>query len=155
MNTNTSATLPSDGGPVLPPELAAQFAVDDNGVVRLRASRPDSGGDVTFPPRLYAGDGLEPATEVLIPGDGRVNCMTRVRVRPPYGLPPGYVIGFVDLDAAPLRLFGLFAPEDAESLSPGSPVRLSLMVLGTDNDAKPCLRPVFVPTPDHETESRR
>jgi hypothetical protein len=140
--------------PELPPELAAQFALAADGTVLLRASRPAQGDAVIFPPRLYAGDRLDPTTEVLIPGDGRVNCLTRVRVRPPYGLPPGYVIGFVDLEAAPLRLFGLFAPEDADSLVPGSPVRLRLMPLGTDNDATPCLRPVFVPAAKPLTETR-
>lgn len=50
-----------------------------------------------------------------------------------------------DLDAAPLRLFGLF--ESGAELSPGKRVTLSLQALGVDNDGTPCLRPVFVPVP--------
>lgn len=129
--------------PALPPELAAQYHVDADGRVLLRAVRSTSGGDVMFPPRKFSGPDLAPTEEMLLPGDGRVNCLTRVRVRAPYGLPPGYVIGFVDLDAAPLRLFGLF--DDGAALAPGSRVRLSLRPVGVDNDGNPCLRPVFIP----------
>lgn len=136
-----SAAIPS--APVLPPELVAQYHVDDAGEVLLRAVRAADGGEVLFPPRKFSGPDLAPTEELLLPGDGRVNCLTRVRVRPPYGLPPGYVIGFVDLDAAPLRLFGLF--ESGMELSPGKRVTLSLQALGVDNDGNPCLRPVFVP----------
>ena len=138
-----SAAIPSQ--PVLPPELVAQSQVDDAGKVLLRAVRAAGGGEVLFPPRKFSGPNLAPTEELLLPGDGRVNCLTRVRVRPPYGLPPGYVIGFVDLDAAPLRLFGLF--ESGAELSPGKRVTLSLQALGVDNDGTPCLRPVFVPVP--------
>ena len=136
-----SAAIPS--APVLPPELVAQYHVDDAGKVLLRAVRAANGGEVLFPPSKFSGPDLAPTEEFLLLGDGRVNCLTRVRVRPPYGLPPGYVIGFVDLDAAPLRLFGLF--ESGAGLCPGKRVTLSLHALGVDNDGNPCLRPVFVP----------
>ncbi len=132
--------------PVLPPELAAQYHVNASGEVLLRAVRAARGGDILFPPRQFSGPDLAPTEETLLPGDGRVSCLTRVRVRPPYGLPPGYVIGFVDLDAAPLRLFGLFDGE--AELRPGHRVTLRLRALGVDNDGAPCLRPVFVPTDD-------
>jgi uncharacterized OB-fold protein len=132
--------------PVLPPELVAQYHVDGAGKVLLRAVRAAHGGEVLFPPRQFSGPDLAPTEEMLLPGDGRVNCLTRVRVRPPYGLPSGYAIGFVDLDAAPLRLFGLF---DSEArLMPGNRVTLCLRPLGVDNDGNPCLRPVFVPVAD-------
>lgn len=134
--------------PALPPELVAQYHVDADGQVLLRAVRSASGGEILFPPRQFSGPDLAPTEETLLPGDGTVNCLTRVRVRPPYGLPPGYTIGFVDLNAAPLRLFGLF--DDGSTLAPGSRVTLSLRPLGVDNDGNPCLRPVFVPTPATE-----
>ncbi|TDK48085.1 Zn-ribbon domain-containing OB-fold protein [Antarcticimicrobium luteum] len=128
--------------PELPPELARQFHVDAGGGVWLRAAR--CAGAVVFPPRRYCGDALSDPEEVLLPGAGRVNCVTRVQVRPPYDLPQGYMIGFVDLDAAPVRVFGLFDPEDADAMAPGRPVSLTLKPLGTDNAGTPCLRPVFV-----------
>ncbi len=71
--------------PKLPPELASQFHVDEAGEVWLRAAR--CAGKVVFPPRRYCGADLSEPEEVLLPGDGRVNCLTRVRVRPPYDLP--------------------------------------------------------------------
>lgn len=134
--------------PALPPELMAQYHVDADGRVLLRAVRAAKGGKVLFPPRQFSGPDLAPTEEMLLSGDGRINCLTRVRVRPPYGLPPGYTIGFVDLDAAPLRLFGLF--DDGMALAPGSRVRLSLRPIGVDNDGNPCLRPVFVAATDVE-----
>lgn len=138
----TSAPAMAQADPGLPPELAQQFHVDAAGEVWLRAAR--CAGGVMFPPRRYCGTDLSEPEELLLPGAGRVNCVTRVRVRPPYGLPQGYMIGFVDLDAAPVRVFGLFAPEDAEAMTPGRPVTLTLKPLGTDNAGAPCLRPVFV-----------
>lgn len=136
-------SMAANAPPVLPPELVAQYHVDEAGRVLLRAARAAKGGEVLFPPRQFAGPDLAPTEQVLLAGDGRVNCLTRVRVRPPYGLPPGYAIGFVDLDAAPLRLFGLF--DDGTALAPGNRVTLRLRPLGVDNDGTPCLRPVFVP----------
>ncbi|TDE36307.1 Zn-ribbon domain-containing OB-fold protein [Antarcticimicrobium sediminis] len=129
-------------GPELPPELAQQFHVDSAGTVWLRAGR--CAETVVFPPRRYCGDDMSDPEEVLLPGAGRVNCVTRVRVRPPYDLPQGYMIGFVDLDAAPVRVFGLFAPQDAGAMVPGRAVALTLQPFGTDNEGTPCLRPVFV-----------
>lgn len=138
-----SAEAPAeDTAPELPPELAQQYHVDAAGAVWLRAAR--CSGTVVFPPRRYCGADLAPPEEVLLPGAGRVNCITRVRVRPPYDLPQGYMIGFVDLDAAPVRLFGLFSPDTAEDMAPGRAVSLTLERLGTDNTGAPCLRPVFV-----------
>lgn len=138
----TATASMTQAEPLLPPELAQQFHVDEAGEVWLRAAR--CGGEVMFPPRRFCGTDLSEPEEVLLPGAGRVNSITRVRVRPPYDLPHSYMIGFVDLDAAPVRVFGLFDPEEAEAMAPGRPVALTLKPLGTDNDGHPCLRPVFV-----------
>ncbi|WP_180900622.1 Zn-ribbon domain-containing OB-fold protein [Martelella soudanensis] len=133
----------STATPSLPSELHRQYHVDAAGRVWLRAGRCTGEGGIVFPPRRFCGDLSEP-DEQLLPSDGKVNCITRVRVRAPYGLPQGYMIGFVDFDAAPLRIFGLFDPETADDIAPGSPVRLILKPLGVNNDGAPCLRPVFV-----------
>ncbi|NML76870.1 hypothetical protein HHL25_22265 [Rhizobium sp. S-51] len=143
-------TVAAHSKPTLPPELMAQYHVEPDGRVLLRAVRSARGGEVLFPPRQFSGPDLAPTEELLLSGDGRVNCLTRVRVRPPYELPPGYMIGFVDLDAAPLRLFGLFDGET--ELSPGSRVALRLRAIGVDNDGNPCLRPIFVPASGNSKE---
>jgi uncharacterized OB-fold protein len=147
-------TAEPQGTLMLPPELAAQYHVGSDGSVLLCAVSCGEGGEVLFPPRHFSGSELAPTKEVLLPSDGYVNCVTRVRVRPPYGLPPGYMIGFVDLAAAPLRLFGLFDPETEAEIKPGCRVVLRLRAVGVDNDGRPCLRPVFVPADDKE-EGRR
>ncbi|MCX7169865.1 MAG: OB-fold domain-containing protein, partial [Proteobacteria bacterium] len=68
-----------------------------------------------------------------------------VRTRAPYQLPEPYAVGYIDLDASGLRVFGLFHPQATERLRIAMRVALSVMPLGVDNDGRPCLRPVFSP----------
>lgn len=57
-------------------------------------------------------------------GQGRVYASTVIQVPSPVGLKPPYAYGYVDLEAVPLRVFGLFAEADASGMKPGTPVKL-------------------------------
>lgn len=81
----------------------------------------------------------------LLGGSGRIYSYTVVRTRAPYQLPEPYAVGYIDLDASGLRVFGLFHPQATERLRIAMPVALSVMSLGVDNEGRPCLRPVFSP----------
>lgn len=74
---------------------------------------------------------------------GKLYTYTVVRVRPPWGLPRPYGLGYVDLDNCGLRVLGLLGPDVLEDLKIGLPLRLSVGKLGCDFRGNPCLRPFF------------
>jgi len=76
---------------------------------------------------------------------GTLYTYTVVRVRPPYGLPSPYAIGYVDLDDNGLRVLALLAPESLDKLEIGMRLRLAVGQLGCDVGGAPCLRPYFEP----------
>jgi len=96
-----------------------------------------------FPVRSYCPECLEPMEVVPLSGRGHVYAFTTVRRRAPLGLPEPYAVGYIDLDDAPLRIFGLFAADAVEGLKTDIKVDLRVTALGHDNSGEPCLRPVF------------
>ncbi len=76
---------------------------------------------------------------------GKLYTYTVVRVRPPWGLPRPYGIGYVDLDGSGLRVLGLLSPDALEKMEIDLPLRLAVGEMGNDLRGKPCLRPYFVP----------
>lgn len=76
---------------------------------------------------------------------GKLYTYTVVRVRPPWGLPRPYGIGYVDLDGSSLRVLGLLPADASEKLEIGLPLRLAVGELGCDVRGNPCLRPYFEP----------
>lgn len=126
----------------LPPELSGAYRVLDgaDGRVALLAGRRGPEGALTFPRRAWSADAPEP---VEVAATGRVYAHTLVCVKPPYGLPTPYAVGYVDIDGTGLRVFGLFDPQSLDALAPGLRVELVARHLGVGNDGKDCLRPVF------------
>jgi uncharacterized OB-fold protein len=76
---------------------------------------------------------------------GTLFTFTVVRVRPPWGLPSPYGVGYVDLDGSGLRVFGLLSPDALDNLKIGMPLRLAMGQMGCDVRGNPCLRPYFAP----------
>lgn len=74
---------------------------------------------------------------------GRVYSLTIIRVKPPFGLPQPYSVGYVDLDQTGLRVFALFDPQQINEIKLGDPVGLTVRQLGHDGCGAPRLRPVF------------
>ncbi|HEY0836209.1 MAG TPA: OB-fold domain-containing protein [Azospirillum sp.] len=126
----------------LPPELSGAYRVLDGGDDRvvLLAGRAGPRGELTFPRRAWRADAPE---TVEVAATGRVYSHTLVCVKPPYGLPAPYAVGYVDIDGTGLRVFGLFDPQAVDALAPGLRVELVARQLGVGNDGAACLRPVF------------
>lgn len=95
---------------------------------------------------------LDNVEEKSLGAAGKLYTYTVVRVRPPYGLPSPYGLGYVDLDGNGLRVLGLLSPESLDNLKIGMRLRLAVGQLGCDVRGNPCLRPYFEPA---GTESPR
>lgn len=126
----------------LPTGLDQAFRVED-GSCRLLAARCPRSGRVFFPAPAFCPCCLEPPETAPLSGDGRIHAVTHIRTKAPFGLPEPYAVGYIDLETAPLRVFGLFAPCPPESLQPEAVVELVALPLGVDNQGQACLRPVF------------
>lgn len=133
---------PADSAQPLP-VVADLFADDAQGRPGLVGGYCESCQRYLYPRPDFCPDCLQPAQRRLVGGSGRIYSYTVIRTRAPYQLPEPYAVGYIDLDASDLRVFGLFHPQATEALQVGLPVSLSVLPLGVDNDGKPCLRPVF------------
>ena len=115
---------------------------------RLLGSRCPTGGRTLFPRApLCPDDGL--ATEPIeLPARATLYSFTVVRMKPPFGLPAPYAVGYVDLVGVDLRLFMLLDPAAIDALRIGMPLTLSSGPLGVDLHGAPCTRPYFTPAED-------
>ncbi|MCB2188256.1 MAG: OB-fold domain-containing protein [Deltaproteobacteria bacterium] len=100
-------------------------------------------GRTFFPRPQYCPGCLAPPEVRELSGEGTIYSYTVVRIRPPFGLPQPYAVGYVDLAGTELRIYGMFDPADTEDLAIGRRVRLSVGPLGADLRGAPCLRPFF------------
>lgn len=132
--------------PVLPPGIDQVYRQDDTGDgCRLMAAQCRHSRRIFFPAPAWCPCCLEPPEALALSGRGTIHAFTVVRVKAPFGLPEPYAVGYVDLDAAPLRIFGLLMAPAIADLRTGLAVDLVVMPLGVDNRGEPCLRPVFRP----------
>lgn len=83
--------------------------------------------------------------EAAISGTGVIYASTVVHVPSPAGLKPPYAYGYVQLDAAALRVFALFTTVDPHQLVPGSRVEMVLGLLRTDADGNELIAHKFRP----------
>lgn len=131
---------------VQPQAVAADlFDDDDQGLPGLVGGYCAACQGYLYPRPEYCPTCLQPAQRRMLGGRGSIYSYTVIRTRAPYRLPEPYAVGYIDLKASGLRVFGLFHPQATERLQIGMPVALSVMPLGVDNDGRPCLRPVFSP----------
>jgi uncharacterized OB-fold protein len=108
------------------PFMPDLFEIAADGSASLLGGRCAKCGAHSFPRRSicsHCGPGPDVETTKL-DGHGRVYASTVVSVPSPVGLKPPYAYGYIDLDDAALRVFGLFAKADALGLQPGTPVQL-------------------------------
>lgn len=78
---------------------------------------------------------------------GKLYAYSVVRTKPPFGLPTPYAVGYVDLEADGLRVFGLLDsdPLVIPRLAVGKEVSLQVGQVGTNSRGEPCLRYYFTP----------
>jgi uncharacterized OB-fold protein len=122
------------------------FTIPNSGEVpELLGGRcPECGRDY-FPRPPRCPHCLDDIEEKNLGSSGKLYTYTVVRVRPPWGLPSPYGIGYVDLDNNGPRVLGLLSSESLEILEIGMPLRLAVGELGCDVRGNPCLRPYFIP----------
>jgi uncharacterized OB-fold protein len=96
-----------------------------------------------FPKPKYCRICLNQLTVALLNSVGTIYSFTVIRIRPPFGLPQPYAVGYVDLNKSGLRIFCLFDPKFIDQLKIGLPVVLKVGPLGYDGKGAPCLRPYF------------
>lgn len=83
--------------------------------------------------------------DAAIVGTGTIYASTVVHVPSPAGIKPPYAYGYVQLDAAPLRVFALFTSVDPHQLIPGSRVEMVVGLLRTDADGNELITYKFRP----------
>jgi len=98
-----------------------------------------------FPRPIYCPQCLGPVEGHPIGSRGRIHVFTVVRIKPPFGLPQPYAVGYIDMEENGLRIFSLLDPLKVDELAVGQEVVLSVGVLGHDGKGVPRLRPYFTP----------
>jgi uncharacterized OB-fold protein len=117
------------------PFRAGLFETDAEGA-RLLAGRCTDCGNVMFPRTVQCPRcGSEQVETTALHGRGTVYASTVVHVPAPVGIKPPYAYGLVDLEDAPLRVFGLFSG-DAKSFKPGARVSLVIEPLRRDAEGR-------------------
>lgn len=131
-------------GDNLPPFAEGVFRVNGAGA-ELVGSRCPQCGARHFPARTHCPDDMAETEAVNLGGRGTLYSATVIRTKPPFGLPAPYAVGYVDLDAHPLRIFMLLDPEHTEDFRIGMPLALKSGALGVGLGGEPCIRPYFTP----------
>lgn len=123
------------------------FEESPQGAPRLLTSSCKSCGRYFFPARADCPHCAEAGhvVEAAIAGTGVIYASTVVHVPSPTGLKPPYAYGYVQLDAAALRVFALFTSVDPHQLVPGSRVEMVLGPLRTDADGNELITYKFRP----------
>lgn len=126
--------------PPIVPAGIVHLADDER--VTLLGSRCGTCAHVDYPPVQACTECGAAMSAALLGSAATVHAVTAVRVKPPFGLPSPYWVGYVDLPSVPLRVFALF---DAGGVPYriGEQVELRLAALGVGLDGAPCRRPVF------------
>ena len=130
------------------PFMPDLFEAAADGSASLLGGRCAKCGAHSFPRRSICSQcGPGPDVETAkLDGRGRVYASTVVSVPSPVGLKPPYAYGYIDLDGAALRVFGLFAKADAQGLQPGTPVRLVTEALYSTASGQPLVAYKFTRT---------
>jgi len=129
----------------LAPVVPGLYAANAQGELELTGAFCAACQRYAYPCVEHCPECLQPTERKPVGGKGKIYSYTVIRTRPPFNLPEPYAVGYVDLAASGLRIFGLFHPQAIEQLRIGMSVVLKEIPLGINNDGQPCLRPVFSP----------
>ena len=145
---NDSPATSAAALPTSKPFRPGLFEVAADGAPRLLTSACTTCGRSFFPARAdcpHCGEAGR-IENAAVSGSGTIYSSTVVRVPSPAGLKPPYATGYVDLDAAPLRVFALFTSVDPRELVPGARVEMVIEPLRTAADGMPLVSHRFRPT---------
>jgi uncharacterized OB-fold protein len=129
------------------PAIEGWFTLEDE-APHLIGTRCTACGSYFFPARAdcpHCGEGGRIENRA-VSGTGTIYASTVVHVPSPAGLRPPYAIGYVHLDAAPLRVFALFTSVDPRELVPGARVDMVIEPLRVSADGTPLVSHRFRPT---------
>lgn len=98
-----------------------------------------------FPRSLFCPYCLGNLDEVCIGNEGSIYSYTIVRIKPPFGLPSPYSVGYIDLKRINLRIFCLLDPTQINLLQINMSVILVVAPFGCDENGNSRLRPYFTP----------
>ncbi|MDB6085828.1 MAG: hypothetical protein JWN43_3709 [Gammaproteobacteria bacterium] len=135
--------------PAVPFMVGVLTCGEDGAAPQLVTGRCQSCSAYSFPQReicANCGPGPE-VNRVTLSGEGAVYASTVVRVPSPVGIKSPYSYGYVDLDAAPLRVFALFGSQCLLPPRPGTRVQLVTEPLCTDKAGQMLFSHRFVPAP--------
>jgi uncharacterized OB-fold protein len=90
--------------------------------------------------------------EIELGSRGTLYSHTVIRVKPPFGLPQPYAVGYVDLADSDLRVFSLLDAAAIDRYTIGQALKLAVGAIGHDGDGNPCLRPYFMPVVDDQRQ---
>jgi uncharacterized protein len=134
--------------PALPFMLGLFMDGEDGAAPQLVTGQCAKCGAHSYPQReicAHCGPGPE-VSRVTLSGEGVVYASTSVRVPSPVGIKSPYCYGYVDLDAAPLRVFALFGSRCLLPPRPGTRVRMVTELLCSDKAGQMLHSHRFVPT---------
>jgi len=98
-----------------------------------------------FPKPMVCPHCLGELWDIGLSAEGKIYTYSILRIKPPYGLPQPYAVGWVDLENDGLRIFSLLDPERISDLDFGKRVTLRVGAIGVNNEGQTCLRYYFTP----------
>lgn len=126
------------------PPFAEGIFTGEGATTRLLGSRCGD-GRMLFPRTALCPDDGRATDPIELPTRATLYSFTVVRLKPPFGLPAPYAVGYVDLVGVDLRLFMLLDPAATDKLRIGMTLAPSSGPLGVGLDGAPCIRPYFTP----------
>lgn len=127
------------------PPFAPGVYTGAGATARLIGSRCGACGATAFPRQDVCPHDGGAMANIELPRTGTLYSATVVRVKPPFGLPRPYAVGYVDLDWDGLRVFALLDPLRIGDYAIGMRLAMTSGPMGVDLDGAPCERPYFTP----------
>jgi len=134
----------------IPPIEKGLYRSGADGALVLTGTRCPDCDRAFYPALAICPDCGTEAVSADLGSTGVIYSQTTIRTRPPFGLPQPYSVAYLDLEAAPLRIFALLDPAEAGAFRIGDRVTLSVAPIGDDGKGNARLRPYFARSQEKE-----
>ncbi len=133
--------------PVLVKPGLFRYPVPAGEAPALRACRCRGCGATFFPAREICPDCFDAGAleETTLGGRGTIHASTVVHIPAPVGIQAPYAYGYVDMAAAPVRLFALFTGAEPAWFLPGREVELTIGPVRSDAQGREVIGYLFRP----------